>query len=106
MQLNTTVDSAHARNGDTLAGSLAAPLAGMPVGTPVTMTVISASSAGSVQSYGELSIQVLSVGNHPLLSNVVSAVGQEGKRELPDAAPAKGTEASFSAERPLTLTAA
>lgn len=106
VRLASKIDSAHVKNGDVVGGKLEAPVGGMPVGTPVELTVISAAPAGKIQSFGELSVQLLSVGGHPLLSEMINTQGKEGHKELPDAAPAKGTEAVFSDDQPLTFPAA
>lgn len=104
--LRQAVDSGHARNGDMLDGTLASPLAGLPAGTPVRLTVVSASRAGQLTSYGELSLQVVSIADKGVLSDIVTAQGKEGAKELPDAAPARGTEAIFTADQPISLPAA
>ncbi len=106
VKLLHSADSGHVRNGDTLAATLAAPIGGLSTGTPVQLTVVQASQAGSLTSAGELSIQVTRIGNYDVLSLIVTAVGKEGKKELPDAAPAIGTEATFGAEQDLSFPAA
>ncbi len=106
VRLKQTVDSGHARNGDMLDGTLTEAVGKLKSGTPVRLTVVQASRAGAILSYGELSLQVVAVGPHNLLSETISAQGQEGKKELPDAAPARGTEAVFTSDEPITLPAA
>jgi len=106
VKLLHSADSGHVRNGDTLAATLAAPVGGLSTGTPVQLTVVQASQAGSLTSAGELSIQVTRIGNYDVLSLIVTAVGKEGEKELLDAAPAIGTEATFGAEQDLSFPAA
>ena len=104
--LTRTADSGHVRNGDVLAATLAAPIAGLARGTPVQLTVIQASQAGVLTSAGELSMQVTRIGDYNVLSVIVTALGKEGKKEVADAAPSPGTEAEFPAGQDLTFPAA
>ena len=106
IKLKTSVDSGHAHNGDMLDGTLAAAVGGMAVGTPVRLTVVQAAPAGRIASYGELSIQVVSIADHRVLSDTITAQGKEGAKELPDAAPARGTDAVFTADQTISLPAA
>lgn len=103
--LRAPIDSGHARNGDMIEATLAAPLAGLPAGTPVRLTVVQAARAGSLSSFGELSIQVVSIADRRVLSDTITAQGKEGPKELPDAAPARGTEAIFTPDQPISLPA-
>ena len=48
IRLATTADSGHLVNGNTVSATLSAPLAGLPAGTPVTLTVIMAARAGAM----------------------------------------------------------
>ena len=66
-------------------------------GTAVMVTVVEASPAGMMESAGEFSIQVIKVGAVNVASLVVVRKGVEGKKELADSAPAKGTEAVIGA---------
>jgi hypothetical protein len=106
VRLEVSVDSGHAKNGDIIRGTLVAPVGGAPAGAPVELTVVAAAAAGHLTSAGELSVQVISINGKPVLSDVVTAIGQEGRRILPDAAPERGTEAVFTPDKPLTLPAA
>lgn len=106
VRLQADADSGHARNGDMLNATLAEPLAGLPVGTPVGVTVVQAARAGQLLSFGELSLQVVSIGKSGVLSDTITAFGKEGPKELPDAAPARGTEAIFPAANFLEFPAA
>jgi hypothetical protein len=106
VRLKQAVDSAHAKNGDMLDGVLAAPLGSAPAGAPVKLTVVAAAAAGTMTSAGELSVQVVSVNGQTLLSNVITAEGEQGKTLQADGAPARGTEASFTPDKPIQLPAA
>ncbi len=105
VKLRVAVDSGHARNGDMIDGTLATSIAGLPVGTPVRLTVVQAVSAGRLTSYGELSLQVVSIADRRVLSDTITAQGKEGPKDLPDAAPARGTEAIFTPDQPISLPA-
>lgn len=106
VRLQQTVDSGQAHNGDTLQGVLASPLGKVPSGAPVTLTVVAAAAAGQLSSSGVLSLQVVSVNGEQVLSQVITAEGQEGTKTLADEAPARGTEAVFTSDQPITLPAA
>jgi hypothetical protein len=98
IRLTEAVSSGIQRNGDTLAAVLMEPVKAsdgtvLKPGTPVKATVLSAARAGQMQSGGVLSLQVFQVGGLPVISNVLEFDGQEGKREVADANPEKGTEA-------------
>ncbi len=106
VRLRQPVDSGHAINGQTVEGSLVAPLGQVPAGAPVRLTVVAVAKAGEIDSYGELSLQVVSVNGVPALSQVITAEGKEGVKILPDDAPARGTEAIFTPDQTITLPAA
>ena len=99
LRLNQAVDSGHQRNGDSIQGTLIAPVKAangkvLPKGTPVVATIVSSAAAGTMQSYGVLSLQVYRVGRVAVFSNVLDFDGQEGHKDLADSAPEKGTEAA------------
>ena len=68
--------------------------------------MVAATGAGQLFSYGVLSLQVVSIADRRILSDTISAQGNEGTKELPDAAPARGTEAIFTPDQPISLPAA
>ncbi len=103
VQLKATADSGHLRNGDMVDAVLSGPLGGLPKGTPVKLTVVQSARAGILVSYGELSLQVTRIGNYAVLSDIVTALGKEGKKDIADSAPATGTEAVFSAGQDFTF---
>ena len=59
-----------------------------------------------MDSAGELSLQIVRVGNVPTLSEAIEIHGHEGHKDLPDSAPAKGTEATAAAGTTLHTTVA
>jgi hypothetical protein len=98
VRLHQPVDSGHVRNGDMIEATLAAPVKTsdgkvLPVGTRVGVTVVAVAAAGKFQSQGEMTLQVTRVGNVGVLTEAETFFGKEGYKELPDSAPAKGTEA-------------
>lgn len=106
VRLQNPVDSGHAKNGDILRGTLLAPVGDAPAGAPVELTVVAAAAAGQMTSAGELSLQVIKINGNDVLSEVITATGEEGKKIIPDAAPERGTEAIITPDKPLTLPAA
>lgn len=101
--LQKTADSGNVRNGDLLNATLVDPVGGLPKGTPVQVAVVQATRAGTLTSAGELSLQVTRIGSYNVLSEIVTALGKEGQRELADAAPSIGTEAVFAAGQPFSF---
>jgi hypothetical protein len=101
VRLQKTIDSAHLHNGDMLAAALTAPVRtsdgrSLPVGTRVDVTVLAVAPVGKISSHGEITLQVTRVGAVGVLSDALTFHGQSGPKELPDSAPAKGSEASVS----------
>ena len=105
VKLAQPVDSGHAKNGQMISGTLAAPLGSAPAGAPVKLTVVAAAAAGTMSSSGELSLQVISINGDPVLSDVITAEGKEGAKITADAAPERGTEAIFTPDEAITLPA-
>ena len=95
------LSSASAKNGETLRGTLVSAVrssAGvLGAGTAVVVTVVEAAPAGTMESAGEFSLQAIKVGGVKVASMVVVRKGVEGRKELADSAPAKGTEAVMGA---------
>jgi hypothetical protein len=106
VKLKKPIDSGHAKNGDMLDAVLVAPLGKIAAGSPVKLTVVAAAAAGQMRDVGELSLQVISVNGQDLLSNVITAEGEEGKRILADDAPTRGTDAILTPDKTITLPAA
>jgi hypothetical protein len=105
VHLDQTVDSAHAVNGQTLRGKLVKAAGDAPAGSPVELTVVAVAAAGQMSSAGELSLQIVRIHGQDALSQVITAQGQQGPRLTADAAPARGTEASISANQTLIFPA-
>ena len=106
MTLNTAVNSGVALNGDKVTGTLSAPVTTsrgnmLPAGTLVDATVVSSAKAGTQSSGGVLSIQLTRVGGIPVVTDVRDFNGAEGHKDVPDSAPAKGSEAVAQAGAPL-----
>jgi hypothetical protein len=102
VRMLSATDSAHAHNGDTLHGKLAAAVRTrsghvFPAGTDTVLTVISVAPVGKLASSGEITLQVVRIGSLPTLTSAITIKGQPGPKDLPDSAPAKGTEASVPA---------
>jgi hypothetical protein len=106
VRLEKTIDSAHLHNGDMLTGELTAPARAsdgrsLPAGTRVGVTVLAVTPVGKIASHGEITLQVTHVGSIGVLSDALTFSGKPGPKELPDSAPAKGTEATVSADTTL-----
>jgi hypothetical protein len=101
VRLQQSADSAQTRNGEMIGAMLIAPVKcsdgkTLPAGTPVKVTVLASAPAGKIDSRGELTLQVTHVGTIAVMSDAQTFFGQEGHKDLPDAAPAKGTEANVA----------
>lgn len=106
IHVRQAADSAHAKNGEMLRATLASPMRGpggkiVPAGTRVGLTVVTVAPAGKLQSRGEISLQVVSIAGVPVFSETITLHGQPGHKDLPDSAPAKGTEAVVAANTTL-----
>ncbi len=106
VRLSQPADSGHVKNGQTLHGTLVQPVGNASAGSPVELTVVASSAAGRMRSAGEMSLQVVRINGQNVLSQIITAEGQEGPKLTPDAAPARGTEAQVTPDKPLVLPAA
>ena len=102
LKLGQSVDSGHLKNGDTVAATLAKPVALVPkgtlnAGTAAELTVVETLPAGRIYASGEFSLQVERVGSVPVYTNTLTYRGQPGHKDLPDSAPAVGTDAGLAA---------
>ncbi|HEY5329428.1 MAG TPA: hypothetical protein VIJ79_06065 [Acidobacteriaceae bacterium] len=100
VRLLKAIDSAHVRNGDMLDATLAAPVRTsdgrtLSAGTRVGVTVLAVAAAGKISSRGEITLQVVRVGPAATITDALTFRGQLGHKDLPDSAPAKGTEATL-----------
>lgn len=108
LRLSQGIDSGHQRNGDSVKGVLLVPVKAangkvLGKGTPISATVVSSAAAGTMRSFGVLSLQVYRVGDVGVFTDVLDFDGQEGHKDLPDSAPDKGTEASVAPGAILTF---
>ena len=106
--LSRTVTSGDMQNDQSVAGTLTAPVTVsggrvLPAGTAVRATIVSAAAAGKISSAGLLSLEVDQVGGVPVNTDVLEFSGQDGRRDLADSAPAKGTEATVAQGTMLTF---
>ncbi|MDE1160403.1 MAG: hypothetical protein PW792_00495 [Acidobacteriaceae bacterium] len=99
--LERAIDSGRLKNGDTVHAKLKAPmktsLGVFQPGTPVEISVIATAPAGKLIATGEFSLEAVSVGGVDISTNVLTYRGRPGKRDLPDATPALGTDAGLAA---------
>jgi len=102
LKLAKSIDSGHLKNGDTVAATLAKPVALSPkgmlnAGTPAEMTVVETLPAGRIYAAGEFSLQLEKVGSVPVYTDTLTYRGRPGHKDLPDSAPAIGTDAELAA---------
>jgi hypothetical protein len=102
LTLGRSIDSGHLKNGDTVAARLAKPVALVPkgmlsAGTTVQLTVVETLPAGRIYAAGEFSLQVERVGSVPVYTDTLTYRGKPGLKDLPDSAPAAGTDAGLAA---------
>lgn len=102
LKLGRGIDSGHLKNGDTVAASLAKPVALSPkgtlsAGTTAELTVVETLPAGRIYAAGEFSLQLERVGSVQVYTDTLTYRGQAGHKDLPDSAPAVGTDAALAA---------
>jgi hypothetical protein len=102
LKLERGIDSGHLNNGQTVAATLAKPVALFPkgtlnAGTAAELTVVETLAAGRIYAAGEFSLQVERVGSVPVYTDTLTYRGQPGHKDLPDSAPAVGTDAGLAA---------
>lgn len=102
LKLGRSIDSGHLKNGDTVAATLAKPVALSPkgtlaAGTQAQLTVVETLPAGRISAAGEFSLQLEQVGSIPVYTDTLTYRGQGGHKDLPDSASAAGTDANLSA---------
>jgi hypothetical protein len=108
LRLERAANSAQMKNGDKLAAVLTAPVQvrggkTLQAGTRVGLSVVETIPAGKLQSAGEFTLQVVSVGAVTVATDTQAFEGKPGHKDLPDSAPAKGTEATLPAGATLTF---
>jgi hypothetical protein len=102
VKLGRGIDSGHLQNGDTVAATLAKSVALSPkgtldAGTPAVLTVVETLPAGRIYAAGEFSLQLERLGSVPVYTDTLTYRGQPGRKDLPDSAPAAGTDAALAA---------
>ncbi len=104
--LGRAIDSGKLKQGENVTARLTAAVSvpggrTLPPGTPVTLSVIAAVPAGRISAVGELSLQAIQVGSIPVFTNTLVFQGKPGHQDLPDSAPALGTDAGLPSGAPL-----
>ena len=108
LALGEDIDSGKLKQGQNVAANLSTPVAvrggsALPAGTPVVVNVIATVPAGRIMAQGEFSLQVLRVGDVPVYTDTLVFDGKPGHQDLPDSAPALGTDAGLSKGAALTF---
>jgi hypothetical protein len=108
VHLQHAIDSGRVKNGENIPGTLDAAVrtqggSTLPAGTPVVLSVIATVPAGKLSAAGELSLQLLRVGNAAVFTDTQTFRGKPGHRDLPDAAATVGTDAGLPAGAKLTF---
>jgi hypothetical protein len=108
LRLTNPIDSGRLKNGQTVHATLAAPVSlsprgTLPAGTPVNLTVVETLPAGRIYAVGEFSLQMLRAGSVPVFTDTLTFRGKPGHKDLPDSAPAVGTDAGLAAGAALTF---
>lgn len=102
IKLRRGIDSGHLKNGDTVAATLTKPITLSPkgalqAGAPAEITVVETLPAGRLYAAGEFSLQLEKVGSVSVYTDTLTYRGQAGHKDLPDSAPAVGTDAGLAA---------
>jgi len=102
LKLGRNIDSGRLKNGETVEATLAKPVALSPKGalqsgTRAELTVVETLPAGRLYAAGEFSLQVERVGSVPVYTDTLTYRGKPGHKDLPDSAPAVGTDAGLAA---------
>src|ERR1700761_544445 len=108
VKLSRGIDSGRLKNGETVQATLSQPVTlspkgTLPVGTPVELTVVETLPAGRIYAAGEFSLQVERVGSVGVYTDTLTYRGKPGHKDLPDSAPAVGTDAGLPAGAELTF---
>ncbi len=108
VKLSRGIDSGRLKNGETVRATLSQPVTlsprgTLPVGTPVELTVVETLPAGRLYAAGEFSLQAERVGSVGVYTDTLTYRGKPGHKDLPDSAPAVGTDAGLAAGAELTF---
>lgn len=102
LKLGRSIDSGHLKNGETVAATLArsvvlSPKGTLDAGSPAELTVVETLAAGRLYASGEFSLQLERVGSLSVYTDTLTYRGEAGHKDLPDSAPAAGTDAGLAA---------
>lgn len=102
LKLGRSIDSGRLKNGETVQATLTKPVALLPkgslaAGTPAELTVVETLPAGRIYASGEFSLQLQRVGPVSVYTDTLTYRGKPGHKDLPDSAPAVGTDAGLAA---------
>lgn len=102
VKLGRSIDSGHLKNGEIVSATLTKPVALSPkgtldAGTPAELTVVETLPAGRIYAAGEFSLQLERVGSLGVYTDTLTYRGEPGHKDLPDSAPAVGTDAGLAA---------
>lgn len=102
VKLGRSIDSGHLKNGDIVSATLTKPVALSPngtldAGTAAELTVVETLPAGRIYAAGEFSLQLERVGSLGVYTDTLTYRGEPGHKDLPDSAPAVGTDAGLAA---------
>lgn len=108
VKLSRAIDSGRLKNGETVQATLSQPVTLSPrgtlsAGTPVELTVVETLPAGRLYAAGEFSLQAERVGSLSVYTDTLTYRGKPGHKDLPDSAPAVGTDAGLAAGAELTF---
>lgn len=108
VRLSRGIDSGHLKNGQTVNATLANGVALSPrgmvnAGEPAQLTVVETLPAGRLYAAGEFSLQLLRIGSVSVYTNTLTYRGKPGHKDLPDSAPAVGTDAGLPEGAELTF---
>jgi len=108
IKLASAIDSGKLKNGDTVRATLTSAVktssgTTLAAGTPVAISVIATVPAGKLNAVGEFSLQAVKVGSAAVYTDTQTFRGEPGHKDLPDSAPATGTDAGLAAGAELTF---
>lgn len=108
VKLGRSIDSGRLKNGDTVPATLTraiplSPKGEISAGTPVELNVVETLPAGRIYAAGEFSLQLERIGSLSVYTDTLTYRGQPGHKDLPDSAPAVGTDAGLAAGAALTF---
>ena len=108
IKLARAIDSGKLKNGDTVPATLTSAVktssgTTLAAGSHVAISVIATVPAGKMNAAGEFSLQAMRVGSVGVFTDIQTFRGDPGHKDLPDSAPAVGTDAGLAAGAELTF---